>query len=121
VLIIKLLKPYANLLPVADRREREKDKKRSLDWLSRLNVNFSYDERCDEHLEGTGFWFVGSGIYKKWKSNKESDLLWVKGKPGCGKSVLAAVTITDLKLEVGPETALAYAFCRRETNLHRIL
>ena len=109
MLTIKFLKPYANLLPVADRREREKDKKRSLDWLSRLNVNFSYDERCDEHLEGTGFWFVNSDIYKKWKSTRNSDLLWVKGKPGCGKSVLAAVTVTDLKFE----TALAYAFCRR--------
>jgi hypothetical protein len=113
VLTIKILQPYANLLPVADRREREKAKNRSLNWLSRLSFDASYDERCDEHLEGTGFWFVNSDTYEKWKSNKESDLLWVKGKPGCGKSVLAAVAVTDLKLEVGPETALAYAFCRR--------
>jgi ankyrin repeat protein len=82
-----------------------------------LSFRTYYDKRCDEHLDGTGHWLLESDLYTSWKSSKEPDLLWVRGKPGCGKSVLAAVTITDLKSEVGPmgpDTALAFAFCRRE-------
>lgn len=83
-----------------------------LAWLSCLSFRTPYDQRCEEHLEGTGSWFLNSEIYQEWKTGEESDLLWVKGKPGCGKSVLAAVTVTDLKLEIGPEVAFAFAFCQ---------
>ena len=79
-----------------------------------MSFRASYDQRCDEHLDGTGSWFLASDEYNEWKSSNTSDLLWVSGKPGCGKSVLAAVIVADLKLELEPQSAIAYAFCRRE-------
>ncbi|KAK1754050.1 ankyrin repeat-containing domain protein [Echria macrotheca] len=97
-----------------EQRRKEQRRKSLLDWLSAMNFLAPYDRRCEEHLEGTGSWLLNSKAYTEWKTSEKSDLLWVRGKPGCGKSVLAAVTITDLKLEVEPDTALGYAFCRRD-------
>ncbi|KAH0563355.1 hypothetical protein GP486_002074 [Trichoglossum hirsutum] len=109
----QLLKRDREIQLQEEQRRKEKHKVALLDWLSSLSFRAAYDLRCDEHLDGTGFWLLDSETYKNWKSSDESDLLWVRGKPGSGKSVLAAVTITDLRLEVEPETALGYAFCRR--------
>jgi hypothetical protein len=92
---------------------KEKRKVALLDWLSPSSFCGPYDQHCEAHLEGSGEWLLSSEKYRNWKSSNESDLLWVRGKPGSGKSVLAAVTVTDLKLEVDPETALGYAFCQR--------
>lgn len=109
----QLLKRNREIQFQEEKRQKEKHRVALLDWLSSLSFRAAYDQRCDEHLDGTGSWLLSSETYKTWKSGNKSDLLWVKGKPGSGKSVLAAVTITDLKLEVEPETALGYAFCRR--------
>jgi hypothetical protein len=108
-----LLKRDREIQLQEEQRRKEKRKVALLDWLSSLSFRTAYDQRCNEHLDGTGSWLLSSEPYKNWKSSDESDLLWVRGKPGSGKSVLAAVIITDLKLEVEPETALGYAFCRR--------
>ena len=96
------------------RRKKEKDKQRLLEWLSPLQFEHTYDKKCCEHLAGTGSWLLESELYNSWKSSEKSDLLWIKGKPGCGKSVLAAVVITDLRLHMESTVALAYAFCRKD-------
>jgi hypothetical protein len=108
-----LLKRDREIQLQEEQRRKEKRRLALLNWLSSLSFRAAYDQRCDEHLDGTGSWLLTSESYKNWKSSDESELLWVRGKPGSGKSVLAAVIITDLKLEVEPETALGYAFCRR--------
>jgi hypothetical protein len=82
---IKFLETRANLLLEKVRRKKGKKKERLLNWLSPLSVRGYYDQRCDEHLEGTGSWFINSDNYKKWKSSEESDLPCVRRKPGCGK------------------------------------
>jgi len=97
-----------------EQQSKEKHRAALLDWLSSMNFLASYDRRCGEHLDGTGTWMLQSEAYTNWKSGDKSDLLWVRGKPGCGKSVLAAVVVTDLKLEMEPDTALGYAFCQRD-------
>jgi NACHT domain len=62
-------------------------------------------------VEGTGQWLFKSEEYKSWKIKKESAALWIKGKHGCGKSVIAAAAITEIKQTVQAETAIAYFFC----------
>src|SRR5436190_3361611 len=76
-------------------RRQQEEQWRALNWLSPLNFAESYEQRCDDHLEGTGTWLLESDDYITWKSSSKSDLLYIRGKPGCGKSHLAAVTITD--------------------------
>ncbi|PUU77218.1 hypothetical protein B9Z19DRAFT_921118, partial [Tuber borchii] len=38
---------------------------------------------------GTGEWIFKSGQYKKWRESTQSKLLWLRGGPGTGKTMLA--------------------------------
>ena len=89
----------------------------SLEWLSSLDSSKLLAEITEKHVEGTGAWLMMHDAYQAWKTiiNK-SGLIWVKGKPGCGKSFLAARTIKDLDLFMEASDAHAYAFLRRENK-----
>lgn len=94
------------------RRERERKKQEVMRWLPSTNFSTHYDEQCEAHLEGTGQWFLDSPSYASWKTREESGLLWVKGKPGCGKSVLSALAISDLELAIEPDVAVIFVYCK---------
>lgn len=63
-------------------------------------------------LEGTGQWFINHPSYVAWKESTTSNGLWLRGNPGCGKSVLASLAINDLEQEVDFCHALAFVYCR---------
>lgn len=98
------------------RHQRDEIKAKSLSWLSAVDFSQAYAQRCQEHLPGTGSWLLQSDSYLAWKTSGVSNLLWIKGKPGCGKSVLAAFVIHHLRLEADSGSACAYAFCRRDNE-----
>lgn len=119
-------------LQVIQKRRLDKEKleqsrtfKQSLLWLSPLDSETILDGKVREHLAGTGTWLKESATYRAWQSNPRSDLLWICGKPGCGKSILSAVAISDLQTETNDDVALAFFFCQRsresEETLQRIL
>ena len=66
------------------------------------------------HISGTCQWLLQSPSYLKWRdvSSKlnASDFLWIQGKPGCGKSVLASQIIRDLHSLGG--SVVLYIFCK---------
>ena len=68
-------------------------------------------KNAEAHLSGTGDWLLKNKKYCTWKSGEGSNLLWIRSKPGCGKSVLAARLIQDISLTM--DTTPAYIFCRR--------
>lgn len=88
-------------------------KQKALEWLSPLRTRNFLDENCNKHLPGTGDWLLQSMKYTSWRDDNGSNILWINGKPGCGKSVLAARVWQDLVLERKLDTTIAYAFCRR--------
>ncbi|KAG0133870.1 hypothetical protein HOY82DRAFT_668812 [Tuber indicum] len=50
------------------------------------------DHLCDEHNwpeDGTGEWIFEDERYKKWQDSEGSELLWLCGGPGIGKTMLA--------------------------------
>ncbi|KAK3298754.1 putative ankyrin repeat protein [Chaetomium fimeti] len=42
------------------------------------------------HVAGTSQWLTGTETYQKWHTGLDHGLLWIKGAPGAGKSVLVA-------------------------------
>ncbi|KAK8136214.1 hypothetical protein PG984_004154 [Apiospora sp. TS-2023a] len=58
------------------------------DMLGAVNSSF---------LEGSCEWFSQKQSYTRWRDTAYSELFWVQGKPGVGKSVLAGHVITDLR------------------------
>ncbi|CRL25027.1 Ankyrin repeat-containing domain [Penicillium camemberti] len=49
------------------------------------------------YLAGTGKWLTSTTTFQQWYQGDEDGLLWVKGIPGSGKSVLAASIINQLQ------------------------
>jgi hypothetical protein len=69
------------------------------DWLQPTAydvVGSEYRKHLNAHLDGTGAWLTASTTYQDWLQSSKYGLLWVKGIPGSGKSVLAASLINEL-------------------------
>ncbi|EHK18015.1 putative ankyrin repeat protein [Trichoderma virens Gv29-8] len=64
------------------------------------------------HVAGTGNWLTSSDQYQKWLQNDEHGLLWIKGIPGSGKSVMAASIIDEIA-KSNPGTPVLYFFFRQ--------
>ena len=88
---------------------------RVMNWLPSVQFQFTQDERSAFVAAGSGTWFRSHKVYEIWKNSIHSDLLWVTGKPGCGKSVLAAMTWNELKQLQNSSTAVA-RFCCDSSN-----
>ena len=82
-----------------------------MDWLPSVQFQDVHDERSASLVSGTGIWFQTHELYQQWKVSASSTVFWVKGKPGCGKSVLAALTLDELKGLQTENTAVAHFYC----------
>lgn len=68
-------------------------------WLSSPDPSTNFTQALGCRLEGTGQWLLQSQEYSTWRTEKNS-FLWLRGKTGCGKTILASTLIEDLdKLE----------------------
>ena len=105
-----------------ERREMRTLFAQCVSWIS-MNLDFRQElrDRCNEHLEGTGEWFLSSKKYIDWKSNHQSDLLFVQGNPGSGKSILSAIAISDLSSDMDPNVGIAYVFCHRAERMRQTI
>jgi NACHT domain. len=68
-----------------------------------------YSRHRASHLLGTGTWLTSTDVYQQWHSGGDG-LLWIKGIPGSGKSVMAASIIKQLQKEHVP---VVYFFFRQ--------
>ncbi|KAJ4327890.1 hypothetical protein N0V84_001701 [Fusarium piperis] len=68
-------------------------------WLeptSYDNVGGEFRKHQAAHVAGTGAWLTSSTTYQEWLQSEEHGLLWIKGIPGSGKSVMAANLINEI-------------------------
>lgn len=99
-----------------------------LKWIS-LDVSFqlTQEEKLGERLEGTGSWLLNHELFQAWKEAEKSQLLWIRGKAGSGKSHLAACAIDDLERSCKTQTsshqthirAIAYFYCSAKVLQHQ--
>ncbi|KAK6522822.1 hypothetical protein TWF281_002254 [Arthrobotrys megalospora] len=75
----------------------------TLGWLAADSPQEEYDARISDRLEGTCEWIFDKTEYKEWKASSQiaeapsPQCLWIYGKAGMGKSVLAANIVKDLQ------------------------
>ncbi|KAK0652770.1 hypothetical protein B0T16DRAFT_406779 [Cercophora newfieldiana] len=82
-------------------------------WLSLkswLSLSAPGPPRSGPRTEGTCQWLLDHPTYRQWADDRESLMLWVAGRPGSGKSVLAEYLHEQL-VAGGPNTLL-YRFQR---------
>ncbi|SPO01786.1 uncharacterized protein DNG_04459 [Cephalotrichum gorgonifer] len=71
-----------------------------------------YRKHLASHVEGTGTWLTSSKTYQEWLHGTEHGLLWIKGIPGSGKSVVAANLIRELARS-NPGSPVLFFFFRQ--------
>lgn len=85
------------------------------DWLQPTAYDIAggeYRKHISSHVAGTGAWLTSSDVYQKWLNGDEHGLLWIKGIPGSGKSVMAAKLIHDLA-QSNPASPVLFFFFRQ--------
>ncbi|KAJ5904244.1 hypothetical protein N7504_006627 [Penicillium tannophilum] len=83
-----------NILPLS-----AKDLAEITKWLQPTPYDLErseYSRHRASHLLGTGTWLTSTQVYQQWHSG-DNGLLWIRGIPGSGKSVMAASIIKQLQ------------------------
>jgi ankyrin repeat protein len=70
-----------------------------------------YRKHLNAHVSGTGDWLFHAEQYQNWHRSEDIGLLWIKGIPGSGKSVVATHLIQSLSKE--ENAPVLFFFSRR--------
>lgn len=95
---------------VADTETRERAIR---EWLSPPDPSTNYQRGRKSRHALTGEWFSKGEAFKRWRlSTESSNVIWLHGKAGSGKTVLSTTIITELlPLREAPgKICLAYFF-----------
>ena len=63
-------------------------------------------------LEDSYRWILKNADFQQWRNNQQSRLLWIKGDPGKGKTMLLCGIINELKKLTAKTDLLSYFFCQ---------
>ncbi|KAI9683264.1 MAG: hypothetical protein M1822_006129 [Bathelium mastoideum] len=86
-----------------------------LRWLSPEPYTKHHKQAKQDVLTGTGQWLLSDPLFKQWKDERASSILWLHGIPGSGKSKLVSIVIEDsLKnFEAGNTPQPVFFYCSR--------
>ncbi|KAJ7600126.1 hypothetical protein C8J56DRAFT_767021, partial [Mycena floridula] len=82
-----------------------------LQWISPLDFHSTQIATFGRHTIGTGTWLLQDSRFLDWLQGNMR-LLWCRGDPGVGKTILASVIINHLqRLVATPEDVIIYIYC----------
>lgn len=63
-------------------------------------------------LEGLYRWVLDNSSFQQWHNDPQSRLLWIKGDPGKGKTMLLCGIVNELQKTVARNASVSYFFCQ---------
>ena len=63
-------------------------------------------------LEDSYLWILENSDFQQWHNSQQSPLLWIKGDPGKGKTMLLCGIVNELKKSMAKTDFLSYFFCQ---------
>ncbi|KAI9778784.1 MAG: hypothetical protein M1839_007874 [Geoglossum umbratile] len=63
-------------------------------------------------LEDSYHWILENSDFQRWHDDSQSRLLWIKGDPGKGKTMLLCGIVNELKKSMAKTELLSYFFCQ---------
>ncbi|KAF9233309.1 hypothetical protein BU15DRAFT_80242 [Melanogaster broomeanus] len=90
--------------------------KNTYNWMDAVDCTIKYESTLDQRQDNTCRWLFDLRRYSDWCSAQHG-FLWLRGKPGAGKSVLLSAVIEDLsKMATDRRGVLAYFYCDFRTD-----
>ncbi|KAJ5039137.1 hypothetical protein NUH16_008918 [Penicillium rubens] len=86
--------------------------------LRDLRITNPYDDKCRIQNTNGGLlidsfcWILDNEQFKHWQDNQSSRLLWIRGDPGKGKSMLLCGVIDELTRSLGQSSNISFFFCQ---------
>ncbi|KAF1966557.1 ankyrin [Bimuria novae-zelandiae CBS 107.79] len=86
-----------------------------IQWLSSEPYIQHHRQTMQGVLTGTGQWLLSDPVFRKWKDDSASSILWLHGIPGSGKSKLVSVVIEDAlaRYKAGDSPQPVFFYCSR--------
>jgi len=78
----KIFSPHINYLPP------ETERIAILEWFSVIPYKGHHDLAIEGRVAGTGQWLFQRKEFKHWQESEKSEILWLHGIPGAGKTKL---------------------------------
>ncbi|KAF8527156.1 NACHT domain-containing protein, partial [Hysterangium stoloniferum] len=69
-------------------------------WLAAPDPSNNLNAAQEQHVEGTGSWFLNSAQFTQWVATG-GESLWIYGTSGCGKTILCSSIINNLQVYCG--------------------
>jgi hypothetical protein len=63
-------------------------------------------------LKDSYYWILQTSDFQRWRNEQQSRLLWIKGDPGKGKTMLLCGIIDELNTSMAKTDQLSYFFCQ---------
>ncbi len=70
----------------------DEDRMKILGWLSKVEHHEKHNDTLRRRHGNTGMWFLELAEFQDWLKNDTTNVLWCKGDPGVGKTILAYVS-----------------------------
>ncbi|MCJ1397809.1 hypothetical protein MMC11_001005 [Xylographa trunciseda] len=86
-----------------------------LNYLSDIPYEANHNAACEGRTKGTGGWLLRHKQFTRWRTSSSSNILWLYGIPGAGKTKLISSVVDQLleNLDSRQEgEALAYFYCK---------
>ncbi|KAH9889111.1 hypothetical protein F4778DRAFT_753995 [Xylariomycetidae sp. FL2044] len=91
----------------------------TLQWISRIEYADDHAFAEDGILENSGQWLLRHETYIKWRDAPASEILWLHGIPGAGKTKLSSRVINTAISSQGEASGIAYFYCNKNRHEHR--
>nr|XP_001391675.2 hypothetical protein ANI_1_1862064 [Aspergillus niger CBS 513.88] len=108
--LLDLDKPLIRVVDqVSDLHRALKDNERGqiLRWISPVPAQEHYREASASLMPGSGEWLFRHPEFQAWRDSSSSEVLWLYGIPGCGKSKIAY--LESLEIYRGKEVSYSIA------------
>ncbi|KAJ9245959.1 hypothetical protein DTO027B5_7240 [Paecilomyces variotii] len=86
----------ANLQRASSDIRNDSQRQKIQSWLAAPDASMNHEIARSKKHPGTGEWFITSTEFLSWKADA-SQVLWVCGIPGCGKTILSSTIIDHLQ------------------------
>jgi hypothetical protein len=82
--------------------------------LTRSSYQTHHEIAAKGLLKDSGLWLLQNAVYAQWRASSFSEIFWLHGIPGCGKTKLVSRIIDSRRVGDVFDEPLAYFYCARD-------